>query len=68
MANVSASVMREMFLNGTPDEVIDQAAEWRDCGVRYIVVASYGFLQPSFRKGLESVLPFNKVLTGLKKL
>jgi len=68
VANVPASVMREMFLNGTPDEVIDQAAEWRDCGVRYIVVASYGFLQPSFRKGLESVLPFNKVLTGRKKL
>jgi phthiodiolone/phenolphthiodiolone dimycocerosates ketoreductase len=27
VARVPASVMREVFLNGTPDEVVDQAAE-----------------------------------------
>ena len=34
------SVMREMLLSGTPDEVLERAAEWRDCGVRYMVLAN----------------------------
>lgn len=58
----------ETTLNGTPDEVIEQAAQWRDCGVRYIVLAHMSPLQRSLRKGLASIQPLNKIIRGLKRL
>jgi phthiodiolone/phenolphthiodiolone dimycocerosates ketoreductase len=67
-ADIPSSLMREIFLNGTPDEVIEQAAQWRDCGVRYMVLVNMSVMQRSLRKGLTSVQPFNKVVRGLKKL
>jgi phthiodiolone/phenolphthiodiolone dimycocerosates ketoreductase len=57
-----------MYLAGTPDEVIDQAAEWRDNGVRYMIVANAGGLQRSLGKGMASAVPFAKVMRGLRKL
>lgn len=60
--------MKEVLLSGTPDEVIDQAAEWRDHGLRYLVAANISILQPSLRKGLAAGGPFFRVLRGLKKL
>ncbi|MGO9509034.1 MAG: hypothetical protein ACLPXZ_17440 [Mycobacterium sp.] len=60
--------MREFLLNGTPDEVIEQAAQWRECGVRYMVIINGSFLQRSLRKGLASAMPFNTIIRGLKKL
>ena len=36
-AQVPLSVVKGMVLNGTVDDVLEQAAEWRDHGVRYIV-------------------------------
>jgi phthiodiolone/phenolphthiodiolone dimycocerosates ketoreductase len=68
VADIPSGVVREFLLNGTPDEVIEQAAQWRDCGVRYMVVVNVSFLQRSLRKGLMSVQPFNKIVRGLKKL
>ena len=67
-ARVPLSLMREVCLNGTPDEVLAQAAEWRDCGLRYIVVQNQSAVQRSLRRGLQSMIPFNKVVSGLKKL
>ncbi|MBF4996629.1 LLM class flavin-dependent oxidoreductase [Nocardia sp. BSTN01] len=67
-SQVPPSLMREIVLNGTPDEIIEQAARWRDCGVRYIVVANVSILQPSMRKGLMATLPFLKVVRALRKL
>jgi phthiodiolone/phenolphthiodiolone dimycocerosates ketoreductase len=67
-AAVPSSLMREMLLNGTPDEVIEQAAQWRDCGVRYLVIINASLMQRSLRKALASVMPFNKIVRGLKKL
>jgi phthiodiolone/phenolphthiodiolone dimycocerosates ketoreductase len=67
-ARVPLSLMREVCLNGTPDEVVAQAAEWRDSGLRYIVVQNQSAVQPSLRRGLQSMIPFNKVVSGLKKL
>ena len=67
-AQVPPSLVREVFLNGTPDEVIEQAVQWRDHGVRYMVIANVGFLQPSLRKGLAAMIPFTKIVRGLKKL
>jgi phthiodiolone/phenolphthiodiolone dimycocerosates ketoreductase len=55
-------------LSGTPDEVIDQAAQWRDRGARYVVVADVSSLQRSLRRGLSAAVPFGRILRGLKKL
>lgn len=67
-AQVPKGVMREVFLSGTPDEVIDQAAQWRDQGAGHIVVADVSALQRSVRGGLAAMTSFAKVLRGLKKL
>ena len=57
-----------MLLEGTPDEVLDRAAEWRDCGVRYLVLANMGVMQQNLRKGMASVMSFTQVVRRLKKL
>lgn len=67
-AQVPSSVVKGMILNGTPDEVLEQAAEWRDHGVRYIVVVNFGPMVPGVRNGVATMLPFTKVVRGLKKL
>lgn len=68
LAQIPSSLLREYFLNGTPDQVIEQAAQWRDSGVRYIVLANVSFLGRSLRKGLGAAIPFTKIVHGLKKL
>ncbi|OBI49394.1 LLM class flavin-dependent oxidoreductase [Mycobacterium sp. E787] len=67
-AAVPRPVMREVFLSGTPDDVIDQAAQWRDRGARHIVVADVSALQRSLLGGLSAMRSFGKVLRGLRKL
>jgi phthiodiolone/phenolphthiodiolone dimycocerosates ketoreductase len=67
-AEVPVPVMREVFLSGTPEEVVDQAAQWRDYGARYVVVADASSVQRSLRKGLAAMIPFGRILRGLKKL
>ena len=47
---IPAEVVRNVFLAGTPDEVIERAAEWRDCGVRYLVLANMGAMQRNLRR------------------
>jgi phthiodiolone/phenolphthiodiolone dimycocerosates ketoreductase len=66
--DIPVSLLKDAFLAGTPDEIIDQAAELRDHGVRYLVVSNVSILQPSLRKGLAATAPFVKVLRGLKPL
>ncbi len=68
LAQIPPALLRETMLNGTPEEVIEQAAQWRDCGVRYMVLINAGPLQRSLRKGLASVQPLNKIIRGLKRL
>lgn len=60
--------MRDICLNGTPDERLEQVAEWRDCGVRYVVLANLSFLrvQPTERPRLGP--PFNQIVRRLRKL
>lgn len=67
-AQVPLSVVKGMILNGTVDDVIEQAAVWRDHGVRYIVVVNFGPMQPNIRGALGTMMPFNKVVRGLKRL
>ncbi|OBH13863.1 photosystem I reaction center subunit VIII [Mycobacterium sp. E1747] len=66
--DVPASMLKEVLLTGTPNEVIDRAAQWRDHGVRYLVVNNLSILQPTLRKGLATYAQFLKILRGLKKL
>ena len=61
-------MVREVFLSGTPDEVIDQAAQWGDQGARHIALADVSSLQRGLRNGLATTMPFAKILRGLKKL
>ena len=67
-SEVPPSLLKEVFLTGTPAEVIDQAAEWRDHGLRYAVMVNVSALQPSLRRGLAATVPFTKILRGLRKL
>lgn len=66
--DVPTALLKDAVLAGTPDEVLDQAAEWRDHGVRYLVVNNVSVLQPTLRKGIAASAPFFKILRGLKKL
>lgn len=67
-AKVPASLMKELSFNGTPSEVIDQVAEWRDHGLRYLLAINGSVLNPNLRKGIAASVPHLKVLRGLKKL
>ena len=67
-AGVSSAVLRDSALCGTPEEVIEQVAQWRDCGVRYIVLSNLSMVQRSLRKGLASAQSFGQIVQGLKKL
>jgi phthiodiolone/phenolphthiodiolone dimycocerosates ketoreductase len=66
--SITPELLRDTFLVGTSDEVIDQAAQWRDCGVRYIVLPHVSLLQRSLRNGVAATAPFFKIVRGLKKL
>ena len=51
-----------------PGEVIDQLAEFRDQGMRHLVVGNAGAIQPSLRKSAATTAPYIKVVRGLRKL
>jgi phthiodiolone/phenolphthiodiolone dimycocerosates ketoreductase len=65
---ITPDFLRSMALTGQPDEVIEQAAQWRDCGVRHLVASNISFLQPNLRNSIGSTVPFLKILRRLKKL
>ncbi len=65
---IPPALMRDVGLVGTADEIIDRAAEWRDCGVRYMVLTPISALQRNLRAGLAATGPFLKVVRALKKL
>jgi len=67
-AQVPASLIKEVVLNGIPEEVIDRAAELRDHGLRHLVVGNVSTLQSDLRKALASTWPFAKALRGMRKL
>jgi phthiodiolone/phenolphthiodiolone dimycocerosates ketoreductase len=67
-AQVPPSLLKEFVLTGTPDEVIAQVAEWRDCGMNYPVLANISAVQPSLRRGLAATVPFMRILRQLRRL
>jgi phthiodiolone/phenolphthiodiolone dimycocerosates ketoreductase len=62
------AVVNGMILSGTPKDVLEQAAQWGEHGVRYLVVVNFGPMQPSLRNALATMLPFTRVVRGLKRL
>jgi phthiodiolone/phenolphthiodiolone dimycocerosates ketoreductase len=67
-SDVPESLLKDAVLHGTPDEVVDQVAEWRDHGLRYPVLCNISTLQPSMLRGLAASTPFAKILRGLRRL
>jgi phthiodiolone/phenolphthiodiolone dimycocerosates ketoreductase len=65
---VPTEVLRSMLLCGTPSEITEQAAQWRDCGVRYLVLVNLTLMQRSLRNGLAGSAVFLKVLRSVKRL
>jgi phthiodiolone/phenolphthiodiolone dimycocerosates ketoreductase len=68
VARVPRSVVQGAYLCGTPAEVVEQAAVWRDHGVRYLVVANISMLQRDLRKGLAATISFSRIVRRLKRL
>ena len=67
-ADVPPSLLKEFALTGTPDEVIEQAAEWRNQGMEYPVICNVSAVQPSLRRGLAATLPLMRILRQLRRL
>jgi phthiodiolone/phenolphthiodiolone dimycocerosates ketoreductase len=67
-AKAPRSLVEELFAVGTPDEVIDQMADFRDNGLRYLVVGNAGAIQPSLRKSATATAPYINVVRALRKL
>ncbi|QNJ94444.1 LLM class flavin-dependent oxidoreductase [Mycolicibacterium fluoranthenivorans] len=65
---VTPELMRDLGLVGTPDEVLDKAAQWRDAGVRHMVLINGCALQRSAVRGFTSLLPFAQIVRRLKRL
>ena len=67
-AQVPLSLLKEGVLTGTPDEVIEQAAEWRNQGMEYVVICNVSAVQPSLRRGLTATVPLMRILRQLRRL
>jgi len=65
---IPTEVVRNGLLTGTPEEIADRVAEWRDHGVRYLVLANIGPMQRHLRKGLASAVAFSQAVSRIKKL
>ena len=61
-------MIRQCLLSGTPDEVLDQLAAYRDHGVRYPVLLNASPIQPKLSRGLSTALPFMRILRGIRKM
>src|SRR6201993_3571632 len=67
-AKAPRSLVEELFAVGTPDEVVDQIREFREHGLRYLVVGNAGAIQPSLRKSATATAPYVKLVRALRKL
>jgi len=67
-AAAPTSLLKQYLLNGTPDEVVDQLAEWRDHGVRYPVIINASVLQTKLRRGMTATLPLVQILRRIRKM
>jgi phthiodiolone/phenolphthiodiolone dimycocerosates ketoreductase len=68
IASVPPSLMRRCLLSGTPDEILDQLAAYRDQGVQYPALLNMSTIQPKLSRGLSTALPFMRILRGIRKM
>lgn len=61
-------LIKEVFAVGMPDDIVDQLAQFRDNGLRCLVVGNMGALHPKLSKSAAAMTPYLKVLRRLKKL
>jgi phthiodiolone/phenolphthiodiolone dimycocerosates ketoreductase len=66
--DVPPALLKEGLLTGTAQDVLDQAAVWRDHGLRYPVLCNVSMMQADARQGLTGIAPFVRILRGLRKL
>jgi phthiodiolone/phenolphthiodiolone dimycocerosates ketoreductase len=62
------SLIKQYALTGTPDEILDRLAVWRDHGVRYPVLWHVSIVQSRLSRGMSSAVSFMKILRGIRKL
>jgi phthiodiolone/phenolphthiodiolone dimycocerosates ketoreductase len=62
------SLIRNFTLAGTPAEVLDQLAEWRDHGMAYPILLNLGQMQPKLARGMLTNAAFAQILRGIRKL
>jgi phthiodiolone/phenolphthiodiolone dimycocerosates ketoreductase len=67
-AAAPTALIRQGALVGTPGEVLEQLAEWRDHGVQYPVLINVSLIQPKLRRGLATSLPAIQIMRALRKL
>jgi phthiodiolone/phenolphthiodiolone dimycocerosates ketoreductase len=67
-ADVPLTLLKDFLLTGTPDDVVEQIADWRDHGLQYPVLSNISALQPSLSRGLAASTPFAKIVRALRKL
>jgi phthiodiolone/phenolphthiodiolone dimycocerosates ketoreductase len=65
---VPISLLRDFVLAGTPAEILEQLAEWRDQGMSYAVLLNMGLLQPSLLTGSRTMVSYTRLLRGIEKL
>jgi phthiodiolone/phenolphthiodiolone dimycocerosates ketoreductase len=68
IAKTPKSLLREYLICGTPTEIVDQVAQWRDRGLRYAVVSNASILQRNLRRGLMTTGPLITILRALRTL
>ena len=68
MAKAPRELIKDVFAVGMPDEIVDQFAEFRDQGLRCLVVGNMGALHPKLSKSGAAMAPYIKVLRRLRKL
>jgi phthiodiolone/phenolphthiodiolone dimycocerosates ketoreductase len=68
VSKVPTSLIRNFVLAGTPSEILDQLAEWRDHGMEYPLMLNMGMLQPSLTTGVLTYAAYTQMLLGIRKL
>jgi phthiodiolone/phenolphthiodiolone dimycocerosates ketoreductase len=68
VSKVPRELVKELFVVGMPDDIVDQLAEFRDAGLRCLVVGNMGALHPKLSKSAAATTPYVKLLRRLKKL
>ena len=68
VSKVPTSLIRNFVLAGTPSEILDKLAEWRDHGMQYPLMFNMGMLQPSLPTGMLTYAAFTQMLLGIRKL